>query len=595
MAVFRFPDAVAAVESWCANAGSSFATKPVRGASTMKAEWHLDIAELGYPIRTLKLSLGPLFPAEPCELYVDEQLCLSLPHVEETGRVCLDEVCQPGDFNNPVAAIIRALTRFRTELLERSSNDDWKQEQLHAERLSYWIRFCDRRQSAPRGRPRPNATFVCVENIEEWTEGRIAAYIPSGTRHRRFDVQIVTLGPTDPVELARRHNWANGTVVKGKAAFVRLPEDFEWTPSTWPKDFVQLDALVSATTRGQQSVVNWLMQTGWLDGSEGAAELLVRNKIPNGSMPLLVVLCHGKELYGYQISQSSVSLVTAPHAAPIKIARIDPAWSLIRDHALTLFQSRQRKRILVLGCGSLGSPIVDVLARSGVGVIDVVDSQLLEPPNVSRHLLGLSSLRQSKAKAVAARMTKDIPGVQVTGFYKDARRWASEHCNPGKYDLVLDCTAESVVRIFLARTRAALFGNIPVIHAWVEPFCSAAHVVASTLADQWPESDPAGSHVNVADYSSAEVRVNLPACSDGFHPYGSADILQAAGFTAERIVGILDNALDESTIWSFVRAQAFFDALGLPIITRPLVPTVGTARDGAMFTRRLSEVLASNE
>jgi hypothetical protein len=211
--------------------------------------------------------------------------------------------------------------------------------------------------------------------------------------------------------------------------------------------------------------------------------------------------------------------------------------------------------------------------------------------NVSRHLLGLSSVRINKAFAVAARLKKEIPGVEITGFADDARNWISANCRPGQYDLVVDCTAESSIRTFLARTRGELLGEVPLIHAWVEPFCAAAHVIATTLENPWPSTDPAGARVNVADYSNANVRVKLPACSGGFHPYGSADILQAAGFAAERVLTVLDGGLEESTVWSSVRAKAFFDELGLPIKTGSLVPLAGTARDGVLLTRFLSDVL----
>ena len=591
--VFRFPESVRAVETWLSEAGQSFATKIVRGPSKKEAQWVLDVSELGYPIKTIKLTLGPLFPAVPCDLYVDAALCLHLPHVEADGRLCLGEVSQSGDFDEPVSAVGRALRRFKTELLELSTNDAWKRNHFHQERMAYWNRFCSQRQKSPRGRPRPKATLVQMGQVDMWAEGRIAAYIPPGTRHRNINGQIVSIGSSDPVELARRHGFSSGTLLKGRAAFIRLPADLEWTPSKWPTNFIQLNALVYDITDGANTVEKWLQDVGWLDTSECADEILARNRVPRGTMPLLVVLCHGSELYGYQISQSTVSLVSVPHAAPILVSRIDAAWSMTRDHQLEQFGKRHAARVLVLGCGSLGSPVVDILARSGIGKIDLVDNQAMSSENVSRHMLGLSSVRINKAFAVAARLTKEIPGIETTGFCDDARDWVSANCRPGRYDLVVDCTAEASVRTFLALTRRELCGDVPLIHAWVEPFCAAAHVVATTLANPWPASDPVAARVNAADYADAKVRVNLPACSDGFHPYGSADILQAAGFAAERVLGIVGGGLETSTVWSFVRAKAFFDELALPIKTNSLVPLAGTARDGVLLTRTLSAVLSA--
>jgi hypothetical protein len=217
----------------------------------------------------------------------------------------------------------------------------------------------------------------------------------------------------------------------------------------------------------------------------------------------------------------------------------------------------------------------------------------MEAPNTARHLLGISSLRHGKATAIAARLKKDIPGLTIRGFVAEAREWLTEHCAPGKYDLVVDLTAEASVRIFLSHGRTALFGQTAIVHAWVEPFCAAAHVVASNLDLPWPDTDPVHACVNAADFSRAIVRVNLPACSDGFHPYGSADIVQAAGFAAERIIDVLDKELSTSTVWSFVRTQAFFDGLNVQVSTHSIVPTHGGPRDGVMITRAL-EVLLNN-
>ncbi|MYN11681.1 hypothetical protein GSY71_00715 [Pusillimonas sp. TS35] len=39
--------------------------------------------------------------------------------------------------------------------------------------------------------------------------------------------------------------------------------------------------------------------------------------------------------------------------------------------------------MLIIGCGSLGSPIVELLARAGVGNLDIVDSERFDSPNVT--------------------------------------------------------------------------------------------------------------------------------------------------------------------------------------------------------------------
>jgi hypothetical protein len=62
----------------------------------------------------------------------------------------------------------------------------------------------------------------------------------------------------------------------------------------------------------------------------------------------------------------------------------------------------------------------------------------------------------------------------------------------------------------------------------MEPECAAAHVVMVAGPDAWPASDPAESAVNVAVWPDG-VKVDLPGCSEGFHPYVMADSARAAG------------------------------------------------------------------
>lgn len=151
----------------------------------------------------------------------------------------------------------------------------------------------------------------------------------------------------------------------------------------------------------------------------------------------------------------------------------------------------------------------------------------------------------------------------------------AKYAAPGQFDLVLDCTAERGVRNAVTLLRDIHFGKTPVTHAWLEPLCSAGHVVLSQPDVPWPIEDPANDLVNASDLSIDETRVENPACSAGFHPYGAADVTQVAAFVGERVLSALDAPDAPSTVWSWVRAQAFFDALPMAVKTRPIVPQIG--------------------
>lgn len=583
----QFPVAVNEVADWLAAFGNH-KLGAVRAAHYgSRAEWWLDFSYLGYPIQAVKISLKREFPATPCELFVDPKHCLALPHVEEDGRVCLASTSLPEDYASPTAAVADTLDQFCKQLLQKSNDLLWIEHEFHRERASYWNRFNLQAEKACGARPPPRLTFVDIPPFDSWIEGNIAAYVRASSKRQRIAVQVITPKDGEPEALAKRHSWAKGMFIRGNAIFIRLPEVQLWTPATWPQTFQEIVSLARSATGGDLSLDEWL----------GSVESAIRagratnNKGRVGPQPLLVAFAFGTELYGYQLSPPAVSILETLHITPVIIHRIDPRWIFTRDHASSVIDQRLSKRVLLLGCGSLGCQVAEVLARSGIGKIDIVDMDILNGPNVSRHVLGMSAVRTGKALTLAARLTNEIPRVAVKGFGDTAQRWVLEHCMPGNYDLVIDCTADSGVRQFLALNRARVFGDAPIAHAWVEPFCAATHLVASTLDSAWPETDPVDPNVSAATYP-ASIKVQLPACSDGFHPYGSADILQAAGFCSERIIGIIDRPLVDSTVWSYVRSQAFFDGLGMPgIKTNPIVPSHGVPSDGISMTRRLVDLL----
>lgn len=200
-----------------------------------------------------------------------------------------------------------------------------------------------------------------------------------------------------------------------------------------------------------------------------------------------------------------------------------------------------------------------------------------------------------KADELAAQLQADVPEIKIAGYHNDVITWCRKNCRPGQYDLIVECTAESTVRSFMAHRRAELFGDTPIIHTWLEPLCSAGHVVLTQTEVPWPSEDPADALVNASDLSADDTRIALPGCADGFHPYGVADVTLVAAFAAERVLSVVDEPRKTSTVWSWVRSSAFFDRLGIDICRRSIVPHSNSSADSATVTRSLTDTLGSND
>ena len=590
-----FESASFVVQEWLdCGAGAASAKRDTRVRIENGCAWDIDFQDDALPIKAVRLVLPPDFPASPCELYVSRDYFLKLPHIEADGHVCLGLTPIPEDYDDPVAAVVRAFASLKNRLLLPAADAAWVSEQFHDERASYWAQWCLCRRKAADHRPVPIRTYVDVGELGAWAKGGVAGYVPGSSKHRLFSLQVAAA--TDPHELAARHRWADGTLVRGSALFVRLPDSAIWTPSTWPKTFEALDALVARATDHEVSLAHWVNTTGWADDlAPTKLKKRARRKQPKdappGQRPMLVAIVHGSVMFGYQLYGSAMPKLQPPAVEPVHITRVDADWSLARDHNLDVLRARRKKRVLLVGVGSLGSPLARALTRAGVGHLDIVDAQLMGTENTSRHELGLADVGHGKAHRLAEQLMMDVPGIVACGFLADASTWAMKNCKPGVFDLIIECTAESSVRTFMSHMRTVLFGDSPVIHVWTEPLCSAAHVVLSQPAVPWPDTDPADELVNASDLSASDTRIKVEACASGFHPYGAADIELVAAFATERVIAVLDNMSHDSTVWSWVRSSAFFDSLPVVVSTRPIVFSSCSKSDSATTTRELAALL----
>lgn len=71
-------------------------------------------------------------------------------------------------------------------------------------------------------------------------------------------------------------------------------------------------------------------------------------------------------------------------------------------------------RVLVLGAGGLGAPVLTYLAAAGVGSITVVDDDIVEESNLQRQVVhGVGDLGRLKVESVSATLAELAPGVAV--------------------------------------------------------------------------------------------------------------------------------------------------------------------------------------
>lgn len=104
------------------------------------------------------------------------------------------------------------------------------------------------------------------------------------------------------------------------------------------------------------------------------------------------------------------------------------------------------QRVALIGAGSLGALIAELMARAGVHRWVVVDGDLFEAGNLARHNLGLDSVGRAKASEVAKRLSSLSPHVEalpIDRFFPVSE--SDQVALLQSSDLVLDCTGEDEV------------------------------------------------------------------------------------------------------------------------------------------------------
>ncbi|GGA15831.1 HesA/MoeB/ThiF family protein [Neptunicoccus cionae] len=124
-------------------------------------------------------------------------------------------------------------------------------------------------------------------------------------------------------------------------------------------------------------------------------------------------------------------------------------------------QKLRKARVLVVGAGGLGAPVLQYLAAAGVGTIGVIDDDIVSLSNLQRQVLfSEDELDTPKVFAAQKRLKGLNPFVEVQPYN---RRITEENSAElvGAYDLVLDGTDSFATRALV--NKACVAAGVPLV------------------------------------------------------------------------------------------------------------------------------------
>jgi molybdopterin/thiamine biosynthesis adenylyltransferase len=164
-------------------------------------------------------------------------------------------------------------------------------------------------------------------------------------------------------------------------------------------------------------------------------------------------------------------------------------------------QKLKRARVLVLGAGGLGAPVLEYLAAAGIGTLGIVDDDTVSLSNLQRQIIhDTGAVGRSKGESAKVAIARINPHVTVE--LHDLRLTAENAASIVRaYDVVVDGSDNFETRYVLAD--ACAVEKKPLVHAAVGRFDGSITVLKPfetgpdgrpnpTYRDLFPEAPPPG-------------------------------------------------------------------------------------------------------
>lgn len=249
-------------------------------------------------------------------------------------------------------------------------------------------------------------------------------------------------------------------------------------------------------------------------------------------------------------------------AARLSVARADAAYLRERTgNTLDL----SGKRVIVVGCGAIGSHVSVMLAEAGVGFLTLIDPEDLNAENTMRHVLGMMHVGRRKVDALRAHIQAKLPSVEVRAIdeaFDDVL--AKERGIFAAADVIVLATGDHTLELAISET---VRRDARLVHTWVEAHGVGGHVLVDgkdsvgCLACLYERDEQFGLVCRASFCAPGQVFTRtLGGCAGVFTPFGAMDAQRAAIEAARATIDALSGRIVKSTLISWLESNAAFDA-----------------------------------
>lgn len=426
--------------------------------------------------------------------------------------------------------------RRHIELLKKCLTDStWNKDELLREFLASWYSLTDTKFN----------DIICVVESSEFC--KLKVYAPEGNYGLKSCVlvhpenyNLKTKEPFFRVQVAERKTQPDLGCILPLPSITSIP----WTLSDLPQWFLDHIELLNPdikelflTTFAQiRKNIFWVIFN--IDTPSGKSwfglKFKHKNYRVNKSLPIKL-----ENFSEWNIEACSIKL-------------FDKSTLIPRGGALT---DLQKKKVLLVGCGSVGGYIADQLASCGLGRLTLVDSDTISIENTYRHYLSIDYLNWEKTTGLQVKIARKYPWINikpVNGCLLDFRNVSILN----SFDLVIIAigspTKERLFHDYCIKNDV----ETAVINTWTEGYGVGGHAVLDipeqkgclrcAYVDNENLCRGLVSNLNFLKPNQDLTR-NLSGCGNAFLPYSNLSAIQTASITTDLALNFLQSKITNSS------------------------------------------------
>lgn len=524
---------------------------------TFDRAWRIHV-ESGEDLPQLILATGPDFPAVPPRIVIEnaEDWHLKIPHIESNGSICLfPEQTSADQFNiNEVTDTVvgRAIQTIRDGISGANRAD------FISEIESYW-------------KPDPDQKHLPIFFIG-------ALRPPSRIVYSISARGIVLVGDSEQQCTRWLNNYYQGVKVHQRAErslflyanagiypefyFHSSGDLIRYVETNHPSHLQNLASLVTRSNRhpkiflGVETGNGTALLAGFLTWKGAIVVPRARVNTPRS-----------RAMDGFRdgtVSETAfVGRFRDGKFCRTSVFRAYPEWVHSRGGGVGATILAE-KSVVLLGAGSLGAEVAQLLCNAGLQTLTIVDGDVLSMDNIGRHLLGAREVATKKAEALRKHLLGQFPHAKIQSRNVT---WEilveKEEFSLFSSDLLISLTGEWPSDSRLNMEVRARGGPLT-IFGWTEPHGLAGHAL---LVAPRGGCVACGRNVfgevthRVTDWQHTQLRP-IPACGGFYQPYGAIETGPIKSMIASLAIECLQAPPNYSVLRSWLGNRTQIESLG---------------------------------